>query len=91
MVCDVHGDLTDKELEEIFATLRRRPDGKSPAQCMMPFGRSPLSRWAFTLWSQAEFDAIFGQLARSTRHWQLGLVSRNYIAYVRNTLGRPGR
>ncbi|MEK7684085.1 MAG: hypothetical protein AAB466_01540 [Verrucomicrobiota bacterium] len=91
MVCDVHGDLTDKELEEIFATLRRRPDGKS----LGPVHDAVWQIAALTLGiyalSQAEFDAIFGQLARSTRHWQLGLVSRNYIAYVRNTLGRPGR
>lgn len=88
MVCDVHGDPTDKELEEIYATLRRRPDGKS----LGPVHDAVWQIAAFMLGiyalSQAEFDAIFGQLARSTRHWQLGLVSRNYIDYVRQTLGR---
>jgi hypothetical protein len=37
--------------------------------------------------SEAEFLAIFAALERSTRKWGLRPVSRNYVAYVRKSLG----
>ena len=72
--CDGFGDKTDREFEEVYSNLRRRPDGKS------------LSALHFFLWqvaaglvglrpvSAAEFDAIFGRLAQSTRTF--GMASR---------------
>ena len=33
--------------------------------------------------SAAEFDAIFGRLAQSGRTFGIGIVSRNYIAVLR--------
>lgn len=77
------GDKTDAEFEEAFSNLRRRPDGR------------PLSDLHSFLWqvaagligirpvSAAEFDAIFGRLARSARTFQMGLSSRNYIDLLR--------
>jgi hypothetical protein len=81
--CDGLGDKTDGEFEEVYGNLRRRPDGKS------------LSALHFFLWqvaaglvglrsvSAAEFDAIFGRLAQSGRTFGIGIVSRNYIAVLR--------
>jgi hypothetical protein len=81
--CDGLGDKTDGEFEEVYSNLRRRPDGKS------------LNALHFFLWqvasglaglrplSAAEFDAIFGRLARSARTMGTGVVSRNYIAVLR--------
>jgi hypothetical protein len=84
-VCSSAGDRTDHEFEEIYSNLRRRPDGRSlgPVHdavrqfAALLLGMRPLS--------QAQFDAIFGQLARSARGWKQGLSSRNYIAYIRRT------
>src|SRR5258706_3289583 len=72
--CDGFGDKTDREFEEAYSNLRRRPDGKS------------LSDLHFFLWqvaaglvgrrpvSAAEFDAIFGRLTRSARTFGIGVL-----------------
>ena len=86
-VCDAMGDRTDQELEEIYSTLRRRPDGRSLGLAhdflwqvvALLLGCHPLS--------EAEFDALLGALVRSTRKWGLRPVSRNYIAFLRKTFG----
>lgn len=70
-LCAAKGDRTDQELEEVYAMLRRRPDGKSLGMvhdflwqvAALLLGRHVLS--------EAEFEAIFGQLERSVRHWAL--------------------
>ena len=81
--CHGLGDKTDGEFEEVYSNLRRRPDGK------------PASELHFFLWqvaaglvgrrpvSAAEFEAIFGRLARSASTFRIGLVSRNYITVLR--------
>ena len=81
--CHGLGDKTDGEFEDAYSNLRRRPDSKS------------LSELHFFLWqvaaglvgtrpvSAAEFDAIFGRLARSARTFGMGIVSRNYISVLR--------
>jgi hypothetical protein len=86
-LCDTIGDRTDQELEEIFFALRRRPDGRSlgPVHdflwqvCALLLGRYVLS--------EAEFEGIIGALLGSTRKWGLKPVSRNYLDYIRSTLG----
>jgi hypothetical protein len=85
-VCDAIGDRTDQEMEEIYSALRRRPDGRSlgPVHdflrqvAALLLGRHELS--------QAEFEAIIGQLERSVRKWALRPVSRNYVGYLRSAL-----
>jgi hypothetical protein len=87
VLCDYVGDLSDQELEEIYSTLRRRPDGRSVSfahdflwqVCALLLGSCVLS--------QAEFEGILGALIRSTRKWGVRPVSRNYMAYLRNNLG----
>ena len=84
--CNGVNDKTDGEFLEVFSNLRRRPDGKS------------LGDLHFFLWqvaaglvghgpvSAAEFDAIFGRLAKSARTFRIGVVSRNYIEVLRGTV-----
>ena len=86
--CDGVGNKTDHEFEEAYTNLRRRPDGRT------------ISDLHFFLWqvaaglvgkrpvSAAEFDAIFGRLARSARTFAMGPVSRNYITIVRELAAR---
>lgn len=84
-VCDAQGDPTDQEMKEIFSMIRRRPDGRSQGSLHdFLFQVAALTLGMYVL-SQAEFEAIFGQLARSTRRWQERPVSRNYVSYLRST------
>ena len=85
-VCDAQGDPTDQEMEEIYSQIRRRPDGRSlgPVHDFL-FQVSALTLGMHVL-SQAEFEAIFGLLARSTRRWQERPVSRNYLSHLRSNL-----
>jgi hypothetical protein len=84
--CDAQGDRTDQELEEIYSTLRRRPDGRSLGTthdflwqvAALVLGTHPLS--------QLEFEAIFSALTSSTRKWGQRPVSRNYVDYLRTVL-----
>jgi hypothetical protein len=87
----VLGDPTDQQMEEIYATLRRRPDGRSLGFlhdalwqiCALLLAMRPLS--------QPEFEAYINRLERSTRHMQTGPVSRNYLDVLRQTLGQMDR
>jgi hypothetical protein len=81
--CDAVGDKTDGEFEEAYSNLRRRPDGKplNPLHTYL-WQAGALLAGTFAI-SAAEFDAIFGRLARSASTFRMGLVSRNYIDVVR--------
>ncbi len=83
----VLGDLTDKEFEEIYAMLRRRPDGKSLGPMHDFLWQAAATVLGARPLSQAEYEEVIGRLARSCGTWQLGLASRNYLAYLRRTLG----
>ena len=69
--------------------LRRRPDGRSMGfvhdylwqAAALILGTRPLS--------QAEFEAIMARLERSCRTFEMGPGSRNYVATLKGTLGRP--
>ena len=84
------GDRRDQEMEEIYSTLRRRPDGRSLGlvhdylwqAAALILGTRPLS--------QAEFEAIMARLERSCRTFERGPGSRNYVATLRSTFGRCG-
>ena len=82
-LCDAIGDRTDQEMEEIYAALRRRPDGRSlgPTHDFM-WQVSALLLGKHVL-SAAEFEGIMGALLRSARAWALRPVSRFYLAYLR--------
>jgi hypothetical protein len=87
LVCESAPGLRDRQIEDIYSTIRRRPDGKSLGAvhdgvwqiAAMLLGLYPLS--------QAQFEGIFAQLAASCRHFQMGSTSRNYIAYLQEEIG----
>lgn len=73
---------SDQEMEEIYATLRRRPDGKSLGvfhDCVWSIAAFFLGRYVV---SQAEFEAIFQQLSVSTRRFALQPQSYRYAEYI---------
>ena len=87
-LCDAEGDRTDQEMEEIYSTLRRKPDGRSLGpnhDFLWQVAALLLARHPF---SQPEYEAFLGALVRSTRKWSLRPVSRNYVDYLRQTIGR---
>ena len=84
----IFGDRRDAEMREIYAALRRRPDGRS-------LGFVHDYMWQAAAWvlgsrplSQAEFEAIMSRLERSCRTFEIGPGSRNYVTTLRRTLGR---
>jgi len=79
---------TDGEFLDLYSQMRRRPDGKSLGPLHDLIWQSAALVLGLRPWSEAEYNAVFGQLARSARHFKIGPSSRNYIAYVRETLGR---
>jgi hypothetical protein len=85
-LCDVFGDKTDGEFEEWYSNLRRRPDGRSLGQCHDQLWRVLAVLLAMRPTSQAEYEAVVGQLALSAKHFRMGFSSRNYIAYLRGGL-----
>jgi len=82
------GDRRDAEMREVYATLRRRPDGRSLGfvhdymwqAAALILGTRPLS--------QAEFEPIMARLERSCRTFEQGPTSRNYFAALRTTFGQ---
>jgi tetratricopeptide (TPR) repeat protein len=85
-VCEEQGDRTDQELEEIYSMLRRRPDGRSLGPMHDFLWQCAALVLGMHALSQAEHEAIFGQLERSVRKWALRPVSRNYVGYLRSIL-----
>jgi hypothetical protein len=83
---DAMGDKTDGEFEEAFSNLRRRPDGKPLSDLhnfLWQVAACLVGKYEF---SAAEFDAVFGRLARSASTFRIGLVSRNYTGTLRLTM-----
>ena len=78
---------TDAELDEAFANLRRRPDGRSfrPIQDLL-WRASALTLGRFVL-SETEYCAIVGRHSRSAGGWKRGPSSREYIGYLARTFG----
>lgn len=78
---------TDAQFEEWYSNLKRRPDGHS----LGPFHDFVWQVAAVMLGiyplSQAQFEGLFGALARSAAAWRFGHSSRNYFEYLRRSLG----
>ena len=81
--CDAKKDVTDSEFVDIYSAMRRRPDGKSSGLVHDVVWQCAALGLGLQMYSQPEYEAIFGQLVRSARHWKMGHSSRNYIAYLR--------
>jgi hypothetical protein len=86
-VCDAKGDRTDQEMEEIYSMLRRRPDGRSLGVVHDFVWQVSALLLGTRVMSAAEFEALITALEHSTRRWALRPVSRNYAAYLHQTLG----
>jgi hypothetical protein len=87
-LCGILGDRPDAEMKEIFAALRRRPDGRSLGAAHDYMWRAVALVLGTRPLSQAEFEAILARLERSCRTFEDGPASRNYIAVLRSTIGR---
>ena len=86
-----------KKADEATSQGTNKAGGIGSAQDLIPDGRSLGDIHDF-IWQVAalilgtyplsalEFDAIFGQLCRSTRRWALRPISRNYVSYLREAL-----
>ncbi len=77
---------TDGEFIELYASLRRRPDARSTGPLHDLLWQAAAVTLGLRPWSEAEYQAVFGQLTRSARHFKIGAVSRNYIQYLRERL-----
>ncbi len=86
-LCDAMGDRTDQELEEIYAALRRRPDGRSLGVAHDFLWQVAALLLGTHILSEAEYEALIGPLLGSARKWGLRPISRNYVAYLRNSFG----
>ncbi len=76
----------DAEFVNLYSEMRRRPDGRSLGPLHDVIWQSATLVLGKRPWSEAEYTAVFGQLARSARHFKMGPASRNYIEYVRGEM-----
>ncbi len=77
----------DHEFIEVYSAMRRRPDGKSCGLLHDIVWQSTALVLGLREWSEAEYTAVFLQLERSARHFQVGSSSRNYLNYISGSLG----
>ncbi len=90
LLCDIIGDRTDQEMEEVYAALRRRPDGRTTGTAHdFMWQVSALLLGQYVL-SSAQFEGLMDALLRSARKWAMRAVSRFYAAYLRTELARVG-
>lgn len=76
----------DRELERVYAQLRRRPLG-ADANPLFSYLRAAVRLYmSLRDVSQAEFEAVVQRLSRSAGHFSTGLTSTNYI----QTISRMG-
>ena len=87
LFCTLTRRPTDAECLELYAQMRRRPDGRSLGPLHDVIWQSAAVALGLRPWSEAEYTAVLGQLARSARHFKTGPSSRNYMEYLQQTLG----
>ena len=74
-LCDGIGDRPAQELQEIYSSLRRRPDGRSVSVVHDFLWRVVALLLGSCLLSEAEFEALTGALVQSTRTWSVAPIS----------------
>ncbi len=87
-ICDAIGDRSDQEMEDIYAALARRPDGRSLNVVHDVVWQFAALLLGSNVLSEGEYTALMGALAHSVRKWALRPISRNYVAFLRQTFGR---
>jgi hypothetical protein len=74
--------LTDVDFERIFSAMRRRPDGKRINLLHDLVWQVTALALAMYPTSEAEYTAIFTQLEKSARTFNMGCGSKNYLEYL---------
>lgn len=87
-ICDIMGDRSDQEMEDIYAALARRPDGRSLNVVHDVIWQLAALLLGRIVLSEAEYTALIGALAHSVRRWAQRPISRNYAAYLRQTFSQ---
>jgi hypothetical protein len=87
---ELRKDPTDQELEEVYAALRRQPDGRSVGQLHDYVWQVTALMLGTYVLSRAEVEALFGALHRSAKSWAVRPISRNYMDYLRNATALGG-
>ncbi|MCM8775583.1 MAG: hypothetical protein NC930_04435 [Candidatus Omnitrophica bacterium] len=85
MAHDFIHDVTDDEFVRIYSLIKRRPEARSEGFLHDIVYQAAALMLGLRPRSQKEFEAVFSQLARSARHWRVGYVSRNYVAYLKKS------
>ncbi len=78
---------TDREMEDVYGTLRRRPDGRSEHALHDAVWQAAALLLGRAALSEAEFTAIFARLARSAKKWNDGPTTRNYLTFLQERFG----
>ena len=78
---------TDDEFVAVYSLMRRRPDGRSVGPLHDIVWQAAALTLGLRPWSEDEYTAVFGQLARSARHFRMGPTSRNYMDYLKSSIG----
>ncbi len=86
--CKAFGDKSDQEFEEIYGSLRRRPEGRSLGPLHDFLWQVCAVMLATRIVSQAEFEGVIGALLRSAKRWAVRPISRNYMNYLHQTVER---
>lgn len=71
--------VTDKEFEELYETLRRRPDSRHPDPLFWYLQAAVRIYASLVDVSREEFEAVVRRLAKSARTFHFGYTSRNYL------------
>ena len=83
----VKRNLRDREMEDIYSNLRRRPDGRSLGPIHDFVWQVAAILLALHPLSQAQYEGILGRLAVAARTFAVGPTSRNYFDYLHSRLG----
>ena len=86
--CDSHRVGRDEELRELFAELRRRPEGKSRSVLHTVLWQILALTLAAIPLSQAQYEAIVQRMSQSARSFSMGPSSRNYLQFLAGMFGR---
>lgn len=90
-LCDAVGDRPDQEMEELYTSLRKRPDGRSLGIAHDFLWQVAALLLGTRVLSGLEYQGILDALIRSTRKWGVRPVSRNYVTFLRETLRNDHR
>jgi hypothetical protein len=83
--CEADGrDETDQEIEQIYSSVRRRPDGDSGRLGAYLVAAARLYTSVRDV-SEAEYEAVMRRLTKSARTFSAPPLSRNYLTTLRAT------